>query len=127
MVILDKRTVKMLRYIKRKDTPEASIIIKKFIKDGSDMELINLCREGYLLCIKDDDTYTDFKDEPLISSSSYKYWGTPVTTKYLEDLDCSFKRWMFPVVMSFISLVLSLITFLYTVLDKSPILIQILK
>lgn len=127
MVILDKHTTKMLRYIKRKDTPTAGEIIKKFINGDSDMELINLCREGYLLCKKDDGTFTNFVNEPLVTSYTFKYWATPLTDKYLEDKFSDLQRWMLPTILSIISLVMSLITLLYSVLNKSPILVRLLQ
>jgi hypothetical protein len=108
MIVINKQTAKMLRYIKRKDEPTAGEIIKRFKLDG-DMELINLCREQYLLCRKDDGTFTDFSDGEFSTSSTFKYWATPKTDKYLEDRNQNLFKWAFPTLIALISLLVSII------------------
>jgi len=127
MVILNKQTIKILRYIKRKGEPTAEAIMSKFSLD-TDLGLIILCKDGYLLCTKADGSFTDFNDasKPLSSSYNCKYWATPLTDELLENKASSLLKWMVPTILAFISLVLSVITFLYTVIDKSPIQVHLL-
>ncbi|MBA4686340.1 MAG: hypothetical protein H2184_04235 [Candidatus Galacturonibacter soehngenii] len=127
MIVIDKKTLKLLKYIQKKDNPTARQILK-YGKYSSDFLLVALCQNGYLVCTKDDKSLTQFIDEPLPihTTHSYRYWATPLTNKYIEDYDSKIRSWSLPTLISFISLVISIFTFFYTIMDKSPILVKLI-
>ncbi len=109
MIIIDKHTRKLLRYIMRKDTPTANAIIDKFKLEG-DIILIILCRDGYLICKKNDGICTDFNDGNLNSAWDYKYWATPKARKLLEDRFEEYFKWGVTLGISIAALVLSVVS-----------------
>lgn len=126
MVVIDKETYKMLKYIIRKHTVTHEKLEDKFGDTACPMVLVLLCKNGYLLCQRADGTYNDFEGVSYTHKGDDKYWATPQTRKYIEEISQNHWHWVVPTVIAFISLVLSAITLIYTLADKSPILVKLL-
>ena len=108
-VYLTHEVIRMLRYIRRhKDCTEAEIL-KRFVKDGGGYVLINLCITDYLLAVRPDGSYTNFKDGKLVTSHDYRYWVTPKGQEFLDNRFDRMWQWMVPTVISVLALAVSVL------------------
>lgn len=127
MAILNKETIRILKYIKKHGTPSEGDIIKKFGEDGTTLQLISLCQEQYLLCQKSDGTFEEFTDIPYVTACDYRYWATPKADLLLENKSLEFWKWVLPTIISVAALIFSILSFILSAFNDSPILVKILQ
>lgn len=108
-IYLTHEVIRMLRYIRRhKDCTEAEIL-KRFVKDGGSYVLINLCITDYLLAIRPDGSYTNFKDGEHVTSHDYRYWVTPKGQEFLDNRFDRMWQWVVPTVISVLALAVAVL------------------
>lgn len=107
-IYFDKRTRKLLRYVKWHPKETLSSINRKFGTDGTNMLLINMCMADYLVCTHPDGTHTDFKDGPPWDSyGDDLFWISPKGRRILEDRFDRLWQWSIPTIISVAALVVS--------------------
>ena len=107
-IYFDKKTRKLLRYIKWHPKKTFNHIQQKFTDKGIGMLLINMCMDDYLICTRSDGTHTNFKnDSPWHSVGDDVFWVTPKGNKLLEDRFDRLWQWSIPTIISVAALIVS--------------------
>ena len=107
-IYFDRKTRKLLRYIKWHPKQTLENIQRKFDDNGTGMLLINMCRADYLVCTHPDGTHTDFKDNsPWQSFGGDLFWISPKGKKLLEDYFDRLWQWSIPTIISVAALIVS--------------------
>lgn len=108
-VYMTHEVIRMLWYIRlHKNCTEADIL-ERFVKDGGSYVLINLCVTDYLLAIRPDGSYTNFKDGEYVTSYDYRYWVTPKGQEFLDNRFDRMWQWIVPTVISVLALAVSVL------------------
>lgn len=108
-VYMTRNTIKMLRYIRWHKNAIEQDIRKHFGDDFCNSVLINLCLTDYLIAIKPDGTYTNFKDGKCTTAYNYKYWVTPKGQEFLDNRFDRLWQWAIPTLISVAALIASLL------------------
>ena len=107
-IFFDRKTVKLLRYIKRHPYDRLSDIQKKFGESADSTLIINLCLADYLIAIKNDGTYTNFKDGNFVLFSDETFWISPKGKQVLDDRFDRLWQWSIPTIISVAALIISI-------------------
>ena len=106
-VYMTRKIVRLLWYIRlHKDCTEEQLL-QKFGYDSGSYILINLCLTDYLLAIRPDNSYTNFKDGNFVTAYNYRYWLTPKGEEYLDNRFDRLWQWSIPTLISVAALVVS--------------------
>lgn len=110
-IYFDRKTIRILRYIRWHRNSSIYKIQKKFGEDADTKLLINMCIASYLVCIRPDGSYTTFSDsESHVIESTETFWVTPKGRKILDDRFDRFWQWSIPTVISVVALVVSILS-----------------
>lgn len=112
-VYIDRRTEKILRYIRRHPANRLADILDKFQTEDDKLgqTIINLCMADYLVCKHSDQSMTQFKDGPPWDQRwDDNLWISPKGRKLLEDRFDRFWQWSIPTIISVIALVISVLS-----------------
>ena len=107
-IFFDRKTVKLLRYIKWHPYDCLSDILKKFGESVDSMMIINLCLADYLIAQKKDGTYTNFKDNNLDLFSDDTFTISRKGKQFLDDRFDRFWQWSIPTIISVAALIISI-------------------
>ncbi len=110
----DKKTMKIMRYIYRHPGTREGKILKLYGDDGFSFTLINLTRELYLIAEDKDGKYFTYNDVPYVSYPETKYYTTPKMNVILENKRDQFYRWILPLIIAGIALLLSVVSLINT-------------
>ena len=127
LIIMNKATIKMLKYIKKYDLPTET----RYPKKNSVMtellgSLFPYARKDIFFARSLMVNMKSSRDIPYSTSGNYRYWATELTDKLLKDKSRDLIKWMLPTIISILALALSILTFVVTILDNSPISVKIL-
>lgn len=110
-IYFDRRTVSLLRYIKRHPKATLEKLTEKYDETAKSMLLINLCTAGYLVCTRSDGTHTTFsKRDEWHTSGNETFWITSKGRKLLEDRFDRIWQWTIPTAISLLALVISILS-----------------
>ena len=125
MIYFDKKTMKLVRYINRHAGISDGKLNQKF--GDISMLLINLSKEEYVIVKDEKDEYVVHNQPPYRSHSKFTYYPTPKTNLLVEEKVYNFWKWTIPTFISIISLILSAITFLFSIYGDNIIKVLLVK
>ncbi len=109
-IYFDRKARKLLRYIKWHPKKTLGDLQAKFGDEANGMAIINLCKADYLVCIRPDGSYTDYKDGPPWSSNGKDtFWVSSKGRKLLEDQFDRLWQWSIPTLISVAALIISIL------------------
>lgn len=126
MIYFDKENVNILKYIKRHKGVSEGILANKFGADVS-MFLILLVQERYLIAEDENKKYVIHDTMPYHSSSNFKYYPTPKLNQLVEEKVFNFWKWTIPTFISILSLILSIITLLFSIYGNDIIKVLLIE
>lgn len=110
-IYFDRKTVKILRYIKWHRNKTLGDLLNKFDKDGLTMLFINLCQADYLICEHPDGSRENYKNSiPYNSEDGDTFWISPKGNKLLEDRFDRLWQWSIPTLISVAALIMSILS-----------------
>ena len=110
-IYFDRRTAKILRYIRWHPQNTLAEIQEKLGEDANGMTLINLCSAGYLVCTHPDGSRTMFKDRAEWTTyAEDTFWISPKGRKILEDRFDRVWQWAIPILISTAALIISVLS-----------------
>lgn len=80
----DKKTLKLSNYIYKHQGVTEGELYDIFTMDIS-MQLIVMCKQGYLVAQSEDGTYLTFEKTPWSTTTKTKYFTTPKLNVVVED------------------------------------------
>lgn len=108
--LLTNSTVRMMAYIRRCDGCTHKTLVSRYgDATAGYMHLVNLCKDGYLGCQRPDGSYTNFKDGNYNGCDQDQFFATDLGQAYLDNRFRQQWHWMFPVVVSVVSLIISIV------------------
>lgn len=108
-IFFDRKTVKLLRYIKWHPDTCLCDIQKKFGESADTMLIVNMCLAHYLIAKRSDNTYTNFKDGNFVLFNDETFWVSPKGRKILDDRFDRLWQWSIPTIISVAALIISII------------------
>lgn len=112
-IYFNHKSIKILRYIRWHRANTEYKIQKKFGENANSLFLVNLCKAGYLVAIRPDGRYTDFRDGTLKTASDFSYWVSPKGEKLLDDRFDRMWQWAIPTAISIVALAISVLSALF--------------
>ena len=109
-IYFDRKTIKLLRYIRCHKSKTLYDIQKKFGEDADIMLIIGLCQCNYLVAIKENGKYTVFSDKAEIIENTETFWVTPKGKKILDDRFDRLWQWSIPTIISVVALIVSILS-----------------
>lgn len=135
---IDSATIKMLKYLYkyRRNGCAAELFLNKFGLESSAF-ILEFCKLGYVSFTSEghsvnEHVFQDYinnrieKRLPLIDKSN-KIYCMPKGNKIVESERKEFFGFILPIIISVISVVLSVFTFAYTVVDDSTVKVEIVS
>lgn len=110
-IYFDRKTRKILRYIRWHPNNTLSQMRSKFGGSDVDMTLINLCITDYLVCKHPDGSLSSFKNQSQWNAhGGDNFWISPKGKKVLEDRFDRMWQWAIPTIISVSALIISIIS-----------------
>lgn len=125
MIYFDKKTIKLVRYIKRHAGVTEGKLHKKF--GDISMLLISLFQEDYVIIKNENDKYVHHAQQPYHTTDKFTYYPTSKLNQLVEEKVYNFKKWIFPLAISVASLIASVLTLLYSIYGDNIIKVLLVK
>lgn len=112
MVVFDKKTLGILKYIhnRSKNGVTWATLQKKFGEDDANIFLLEaLNKEQYLVTKDIEGQWIDFDQPQLIMDSRFVSFATPKANEMIERKYYDFWKWMIPTVISVVALLISIL------------------
>ncbi len=129
MMHFDRRTLKILRYIRRHKGVTEDELRTRFKTEDDDvsMTLILFVQEGYVVSKDGDGKWCAHDEIPYNTAYNHTYYISTKGNELIEARQASFWKWIVPTILSFVSLLASLGTLLYTLYGDDIIKVLLVK
>ena len=112
MVVFDKRTLRILKYIHNRSKKGVTwaTLQKKFGEDDANTFLLEALNKEQYLATKDiKEQWIDFDQPQLIMDSRFVSFATPKANEMIERKCYNFWKWMIPTFISVVALFISIL------------------
>lgn len=126
MIYFDNETVNILKYIKHHKGVSEGVLVNKFGSDVS-MLLIQLVQEKYLIAEDENGNRVLHKHQPYHTTGKFTYYPTTKLNQLVEEKVFNFWKWTIPTFISILSLILSIITLLFSIYGNDIIKVLLIE
>lgn len=113
--VIDGYTYKIMKYAYKKHSVKIGAITRKFGPKSS-IPIMELCRMRYGTYISPSGEVVEIPDSLHESGTFYLL---PIGNKYIEDRTDDFRKWILPISISFLSVVISVLALVVTLLQNN--------
>lgn len=115
--IIINSTVKVLKFIRKHQNCNFATLKQRF-SGLDDMDLVNLALTGYLLCTRQKQRPTDFRDGDFSVPDDALFWASPKVDQLIEERRRGWLQWVIPTCISGLALIISTLAFVMSLLPQ---------
>ena len=114
-IYFDKRTIKILRYIRRcRDRGTSWGNLRRKYKESANVFLLeSLSKERYIATKNEKGEWIDFKDWGGNSNQEFRSYCAPRGNEFLEKRLFNFWKWVLPTIISTLALIVSVLSAIF--------------